>query len=271
MNKRKLMTAVCGAVLGASLWGTTVFADETHEVSAGESLWKISQKYDVSVSDIKSWNNLSGNGISAGQNLVVSKEDGSSEQKDGQHTYTVKSGDSLWKIATMHGMSVASLKDQNGLSSNWISSGQKLAVNGKATSASTPSSTTQAAVLNAGGLIEEAKSHIGTPYAWGGTTPGGFDCSGYLNYVYQKAADVDLPRTVASIYADDRMESVSSSDRKPGDLVFFETYKAGASHAGIYVGNNKFIHSSSSRGIRVDSLSSGYWSPRYLGTKRIAD
>ncbi|MBA2176552.1 C40 family peptidase [Halobacillus locisalis] len=275
MNKKKLATAICGTIIGASLWGTTVFADQKHEVSAGETLWKISTKYDASVSEIQSWNNLSGNTIYVGQNLVVSKGDdqtntlSKSPAKEGENTYTVQSGDSLWIIATMHGMSVASLKDLNNLSSNAIYSGQKLAVNGKATSASTPSVSTDSAVSNTG-LVQEAKSHIGTPYVWGGTSPAGFDCSGFLNYVYQSAG-VDLPRTVASIYADHRMDTVSSSNRQPGDLVFFETYKPGASHAGIYIGNNQFIHSGSTNGIEISSLSSGYWGPRYIGTKRVSN
>lgn len=268
MNKRKMMTAVCGAVLGASLWGTTVFADQKHEVNAGESLWKISQQYDVSVSELKSWNNLSGNEIRVGQDLVVSNE--GAEQSSNKSTYTVKNGDSLWKVATMHGMSIADLKEKNGLSKNWIQTGQELVVNGKATSASTPVSSTQSTILNTDSLIKEAKSHIGTPYLWAGTTPSGFDCSGFLNYAYEQEG-VNLPRTVASIYAADNLETVSSSERQPGDLVFFETYKPGASHAGIYIGNNQFIHSSSSKGITISSLSSNYWSQRYIGSKQITN
>jgi len=112
-------------------------------------------------------------------------------------------------------------------------------------------------------VVKEAKKYAGTPYKWGGTTPKGFDCSGYLNYVYQKAAGVNLSRTVEGIYK----QGTKVSKPQVGDIVFFETYKPGASHAGIYIGNGQFIHSSSSKGVSVASMSSSYWSKRYLGSK----
>ncbi|MFC3883844.1 peptidoglycan-binding protein [Bacillus songklensis] len=111
-------------------------------------------------------------------------------------------------------------------------------------------------------VVSLAKKLIGSPYVWGGTSPSGFDCSGFLKYVYEKAG-IGLPRTVASIYA----AGTKVSSPSVGDIVFFETYQPGASHAGIYIGGGNFIHASSSRGVMISSLSNSYWSPRYLGSK----
>ncbi|MBM7649231.1 cell wall-associated NlpC family hydrolase [Bacillus ectoiniformans] len=116
---------------------------------------------------------------------------------------------------------------------------------------------------NASGLISKAKSYQGVPYKWGGTTPSGFDCSGFLNYVFNQSSQVQLPRTVEGIYA----KGSKVAAPKTGDLVFFETYKPGASHAGIYLGNNQFIHASSSKGVTISSVKDSYWSKRYLGAK----
>ncbi|OLO42330.1 hypothetical protein BTR23_03660 [Alkalihalophilus pseudofirmus] len=113
-------------------------------------------------------------------------------------------------------------------------------------------------------LVADAAQLTGVPYLWGGTTPSGFDCSGFVQYVF-KQQGVNLPRTVAQQW------SAGKSVDKPsvGDLVFFETISKGPSHNGIYIGNNQFIHSGSSTGVTVANMNNSYWAPRYLGAKKL--
>lgn len=118
----------------------------------------------------------------------------------------------------------------------------------------------------AGRIVASSMEYMGVPYVFGGTSPYGFDCSGYVQYVFAKAG-ISLPRT-----ADVQFEvgtPISTTELLPGDLVFFETYTYGASHVGIYVGDGNFIHASSSRGVTISSLSQAYYSSHYIGARRI--
>lgn len=115
-------------------------------------------------------------------------------------------------------------------------------------------------------IIELAKTYMGVPYVFGGTTPSGFDCSGFLQYVF-KQYGINIPRLADEQYL--LGESVKVSQLSAGDLVFFSTYLPGASHCGFYVGDGKFLHTSSSRGVRIDSLDNEYWKPKFLGGKKI--
>jgi cell wall-associated NlpC family hydrolase len=115
-------------------------------------------------------------------------------------------------------------------------------------------------------IIAYAKKFMGVKYVFGGESPSGFDCSGFTMYVFKKFG-IDLPHSARSQAG--LGLAVSKSDLIPGDLVFFHTYTSGISHVGIYVGNNNFIEASSSRGIAVTSLSSSYYSTRYIGATRI--
>ena len=116
-------------------------------------------------------------------------------------------------------------------------------------------------------VIQEGKKYIGTKYRYGGTTPKGFDCSGFIGFTYKKATGKTLPRTAAQMYKTGK--AVTKANLKKGDLVFFSTVKKGASHAGIYIGNNQFIHASSSKGVTITALSNAYWKSRYIGAKRV--
>jgi peptidoglycan endopeptidase LytE len=111
-------------------------------------------------------------------------------------------------------------------------------------------------------VAQTASSYLGVPYVWGGTTPDGFDCSGFVRYVYQQTG-VELPRTSRDMYAS---VGTSVTDLKPGDLVFFANVNK-VDHVGIYIGNNQFI-SAANQGVKIDSLAS-QWGHKYVGAKRI--
>lgn len=117
-------------------------------------------------------------------------------------------------------------------------------------------------------IIETGKKYIGVPYVFGGTTPKGFDCSGFLQYVFKEHGFV-IPRLADEQYQLGKY--AKTSQLSAGDLVFFTTYTSGVSHCGFYVGDRKFLHASSSKGIRIDSLDSDYWSSRYYGARKIID
>ncbi|MFA8438384.1 peptidoglycan-binding protein [Pueribacillus sp. YX66] len=117
--------------------------------------------------------------------------------------------------------------------------------------------------FNVMNVVADASEFIGVPYVWGGNSPSqGFDCSGFVVYVYNKS-NVQIPRTVAQMW--NTFKSVSKPE--VGDLVFFDT-TGGPSHVGIYIGNNKMIQAGTSTGVTISDMSSSYWSSRYIGAKR---
>ncbi|KVQ12874.1 peptidase P60 [Burkholderia ubonensis] len=121
----------------------------------------------------------------------------------------------------------------------------------------------------AGDVVVGALNMIGVRYRWGGNTPdSGLDCSGFVRYVFQDTLGMSLPRRAEEM---SRVgEKVRVSELKPGDLVFFNTMRRTFSHVGIYIGDNKFVHSPSTGStVRVDDLDSTYWEKRFNGARRI--
>jgi cell wall-associated NlpC family hydrolase len=118
-------------------------------------------------------------------------------------------------------------------------------------------------------LIATAMSFRGTPYRNGGSDPSGFDCSGFVQWVYAQHGRA-LPREVRDQYRIG--QEIDPDDVEPGDLVFFETVSRGASHVGIALGGGEFIHAPSSRGVvRVERYTGSYWGPRWVGAKRVVE
>ena len=119
------------------------------------------------------------------------------------------------------------------------------------------------------GLITQAMDLLGVPYRRGGSSEAsGFDCSGFVRYLYENSVGQLLPRR-----AEEQARSTEVIDRselKPGDLVFFNTMKRAFSHVGIYVGDGKFIHSPrAGKSVKVDDMRSAYWQKRFNGARRV--
>lgn len=140
-------------------------------------------------------------------------------------------------------------------------------VNGKSTGVTPSAAALNGTTGTAQQIIDNAKKLLGTPYVWGGTTPKGFDCSGFVQYVFNQSG-INLPRTTTEQYKVGTY--VAKSNLQPGDLVFLQnTYREGISHVGIYIGDGKMIHASSSKGVVTSSLSTSYYTQHYYGARRV--
>ncbi|QDP41441.1 LysM peptidoglycan-binding domain-containing protein [Radiobacillus deserti] len=268
---------------------------KTYKVKRGDSLSKIAAKHKISLRQLIEWNKLKSTVIHPGDVLIVGKKSTSTptrpstpsktvtpsnpttpDTKLGQPISTlihiVKAGDSLWKLSQYYQVALNDIKKWNKLTSNNIYVGQKLKIK---QTADEPSMPTPAPIkipvhlpaspdFDVSKLITEATALFGSPYLYGGSDPAGFDCSGFIFYVYNLAG-----KNIAR-YSSDGYYNRSFYVQKPqiGDLVFFEnTYKQGISHVGIYVGENQFMHAGDN-GVTVSDLSNSYWQQHFDGYKR---
>lgn len=206
---------------------------------------------------------------------------------DTSTVYTVKKGDTLYKIATWYGTTVQRIAQENHIANpDYILVGQQLHIPTSTQPAakgvgSIPATNQSAAGVGrsagtAQDVVKTAKSLLGKyPYVWGGSSPadGGFDCSGFVQYVYGKNG-IALPRS-----AHDQAKvgtPVAANALQPGDLVFFvgtyqNQYANNVTHVAIYVGNNQMIEESSARNTAIITKLWGnpYWESHYWGAKRV--
>ncbi|MGN6675713.1 MAG: NlpC/P60 family protein [Thermomicrobiales bacterium] len=118
-------------------------------------------------------------------------------------------------------------------------------------------------------IVNVAMKYLGYPYVWAGASPGGFDCSGFTMYVVQKALGINITHDLSVQIG--MGSSVNAKNLQPGDLVFYQnTYEPGLSHVGIYIGGGQMIHAGSeSTGVVISDMWNSYWSPKYLGARRL--
>ena len=167
---------------------------------------------------------------------------------------TVHSSSNGWSKVSVNGMS------------GYVSSSYLSSTKPSNSSSSTDSSTSS----KVDKVLNFASQQLGKPYVWGAQGPNSFDCSGLTYYVYKNAAGITLPRT--SVEQSKYGTTVSKSNLKAGDLIFFDTSgenDGNVSHVGIYLGNNQFIHCSSSKGQVVISEMSSYYTKAYVNARRV--
>lgn len=246
---------------------TASAATITYTVKKGDTLSGIGKKYHISYKSIMSLNNLKSTSIRYGQKLKIKKGStttvtSSSSKKTS--TYTVKSGDTLSGIARKYGVSYRTLMSWNNLKSTTIRTGQKLKVKGSTKKVSN-NVVTSSVNTKYERAVSIALGQRGVPYVFGGSTPNGFDCSGLVYYAYRNAG-VSVYRTTASGFY-----SISTPTSSPqvGDMVFFKnTYKAGISHIGLYMGNGRFIAASGNK-VQISSVNESYWRAHFAGYRHL--
>ena len=247
-----------------------------HTVKSKETLWKIAKKYDVSMESILKANTELKNekSLKKGQVLVIPEQEEEIVPLDNEatatHTLVVHGSGSQYQtptekninIMTVNGKTIkvpthntATIKSKNNIPYPYKYR-KKLASRHRNFGSN---------YAGKNNIVKTAFRYRGVPYVFGGSTPSGFDCSGFVQYVFRRNG-IKTPRMAHhQFYAG---TPIKKSQLRPGDLVFFETYTKGISHVGIYIGNSKFIHASSRGCVRVDSLNKPYYINHYRASAR---
>lgn len=301
-------------LLSVVMISTQAWADLTYTVKNGDNLYKISKKYKIGIDAISKANNLSSNKLNPGKKLIIPSVEPQNEDlsvltienivpentsplsvvqlqiKTEPKTYKVKKGDSLWKIAKQHSISVTEIKRLNKGKSNKLKLGQVLIVGHKPVETEPVidiqqilSAMPEPEFTEAIGKISEtpesqfsetekilisiAQNTLGIPYKFGSNSIKATDCSGYVQMVFNLLG-INLPRSAREQFQVG--QAVDRQDLSIGDLVFFQTYASFPSHVGIYLGNNLFIHASSlAKKVTIQSLNVPYYLKRFIGAKRL--
>lgn len=277
------------------------FAEARYTVKSGDTLYSISKSFKGSIEKLKEVNNLNGKLIQPKQVLSIPA---SGEKYRGQESkrrsnqiepYVVRKGDTLYSISKRVGISIDEIKKMNQLPSTALKIGQILIftkteiemeegveeINGTEITVkeqSTDGNGDNHEVQEPLGkwshsgerslFVKVVKNFLGAPYRLGGSTLKGIDCSAFVKKVYE-IFDVYLPRTTQEQFSIGK--KVQKHQLEEGDLVFFRR-RGNNAHVGIYIGDNQFVHaSSSSKEIKIDSLEAPYYSQRFLRGVRVKE
>ncbi|MDI6828973.1 MAG: NlpC/P60 family protein [Armatimonadota bacterium] len=255
---------------------TTACASKTYIVRKGDTLGKIAKNFSTTISELERLNNISNiHRIRTGQKLIISTDDQASSQKYVfgakakcmQDEVEVRAGNQVVAILTK-GMEFTILARTGNFIRIKLENGRIGWVPINTLTAPKPAEPTVDRYSIKREIVRTAFAFRGARYRRGGTSRGGFDCSGFVKYVYATKG-IKLPHSSKAMF--NCGKPVAQSDLQEGDIVFFNhTYRHGISHVGIYIGNRQFIHASSQgRGVRIDSLDQSYYRRRYAGARRM--
>lgn len=255
------------------LFAEVGFAAQTYSVRAGDSLNTIAQKFGVSVTSLRRANGLTSSTVNPGRTLTVPSNQRSSSEPEvygvstrdldvelpGRAAASLAKGDHFTVLAREGSRYNVKLQDGR---TGWVKAD---AVTLDDTRKPTPISDTWGIRR---GIAQMALAYRGAPYVSGGTGEYGFDCSGFVKFLYAKQG-IKLPHESRAMF--NCGTPVSRDNLQAGDILFFvNTYRRGISHVGLYIGDNKFIHASTHRsGVKVSDLDEAYYRGHYFGAKRI--
>lgn len=178
-----------------------------------------------------------------------------------------RNDDEIGQIARQAGSGSTTSRTENTARNNDDEIG-RIARQSSVTASPSPAVSSSAGRGDVDDLIGSAMGFLGVAYRFGGASPSGFDCSGFMQYIFRKAFAVNLPRTSAE--QANVGVAVNRSQLQPGDMVFFRTAGSRISHVGMYIGNDRFIHAPrTGKRIEITSLSNRYWSARYATARRV--
>ena len=224
-----------------------------HQVTSGETFWRVSKMYDIPVEHLKQANAQKDNRLMPGQVLILPRASvqarATEPQFGAQPRRSLASRGSRWTGATSSGWMEVRLPDNTRA---WARTDSLVLGSWK------PLAPDQ--------LIDTARRFTGIRYHWGGIDPNGFDCSGYVQEVF-RLCGYRVPRLADVQHKE--LVKVDKESLQKGDLVFFNTDGSGISHVGIYVEGNRFLHASSSRGVMESSLEENYYKTKFVGGARL--
>jgi cell wall-associated NlpC family hydrolase len=276
-------------------------ATASYRIREGDTLWSLSRRFGTSPERLAALNGMPVDAtLSIGRAIrVPAVERPEAATAAGTRrltvatpttTHRIRPGDTLWSLARRYGTKPERIAAMNGITlTTTLALNRELKVPGApaATAAAprgarSPDPAAVAAAREANRrrlvalpsrgetwtteLLALSRRQIGVRYRWGGTSPAGFDCSGLIYYTFARQG-VALPRTTYDMY--DAGVPVPRDELQAGDIVFFQTLRPGPSHAGIYLGDGRFIHASrGGRGVRITPMDDDYYATRFLGARR---